>query len=418
MQIKIGADSEIGKLQGVIIHSPGPEVENMTPKNAERALYSDILNLSVASEEYSQLSGVLKKVSQTFEVKDLLKETLKSEEAKSNLITSVCHGDKKLEDRLLSMSNHNLALGLIEGIEIIRDNLTSYLSKEKYDLRPLHNFFFTRDSAMVINNFAFIARMASKVRQRETEIIKSIFSYNPLFDTKIIDPLDFANNGLNFSIEGGDILMAREDVLIIGNGCRTSTEGIDILLEIVKKYSRGKFHIIVQELPYSPESFIHLDMVFTLLDHDKYMAFEPLILKLNKYQTVHIEIENNKVSRIRDMRDIPTALKSLGMDMDGVKCGGRKDPWVMEREQWHSGGNFFAIEPGKLLGYSRNIHTLEEMSDHGFAVIKARDVIDGKCHPDDYNRCVIGIDGSELSRGGGGARCMTMPISRLPLSKS
>ena len=100
--------------------------------------------------------------------------------------------------------------------------------------------------------------------------------------------------------------------------------------------------------------------------------------------------------------------------MDAVKCGGDNDDWVMEREQWHSGANFFALAPGKLLSYSRNSHTLEEMSKHGFEILKAGEVISGKQNPDNYQRCVIGIDGSELSRGGGGARCMTMPISRLP----
>ena len=45
-------NSEIGELEAVILHTPGPEVENMTPKSVERALYSDILNLSVAQQEY------------------------------------------------------------------------------------------------------------------------------------------------------------------------------------------------------------------------------------------------------------------------------------------------------------------------------------------------------------------------------
>lgn len=414
MQINIGLDSELGKLEGVIIHTPGPEVENMNPKNAERALYSDILNLSVARQEYAQLSGVLKKVCNTFEVVDLLKETLEVQSARDIIIKGACENCTGLIERLSLMDSSLLARKLVEGVEIDRKNLTSYLSKEKYDLRPLHNFFFTRDSAVVINNHVLISRMASKVRQREAMIMKNIFKYHPLFSANIIDPMDFADNPSKISIEGGDILMARKDIIIIGNGSRTSTEGIDSIIEIAKKYSENKFHIIVQELPYTPESFIHLDMVFTLLDHDKYMAFEPLILKMNKFQTVHIEIDRHNVSSIKDVKDIPTVLSSLGMDMEGVKCGGDNDDWVMEREQWHSGANFFAIAPGKLLGYSRNIHTLEEMSKHGFAILKANEVISGKCNPDDYQKCVIGIDGSELSRGGGGARCMTMPISRLP----
>ena len=70
--VPIRISSETSPLEAVILHRPGPEVENMTPANAERALYSDILNLSVASEEYDQLKGVLDKVSRTFEVRELL----------------------------------------------------------------------------------------------------------------------------------------------------------------------------------------------------------------------------------------------------------------------------------------------------------------------------------------------------------
>ena len=100
-------------------------------------------------------------------------------------------------------------------------------------------------------------------------------------------------------MEGGDILIARDDILLLGNGARTSTQGIDLLAARLGALApEGRRHIIVQQLPRTPESFIHLDMVFTLLDKDKCMVFEPLILGDNQYQTVHITMENGKVVKI------------------------------------------------------------------------------------------------------------------------
>ena len=63
-KLKIEVQSEIGRLNAVLLHRPGAEVENMTPRNVQRALYSDILNLSIAQNEYEQLSGVLSKAFQ------------------------------------------------------------------------------------------------------------------------------------------------------------------------------------------------------------------------------------------------------------------------------------------------------------------------------------------------------------------
>ncbi len=71
-KLTLNVQSEIGKLEAVMLHYPGPEVENMTPKNAQRALYSDILNLSIAQKEYAQLKGVLEKTSSVYKVSDLL----------------------------------------------------------------------------------------------------------------------------------------------------------------------------------------------------------------------------------------------------------------------------------------------------------------------------------------------------------
>lgn len=414
--LKIDIQSEIGRLDAVLLHWPGREVENMTPRNVQRALYSDILNLSIAQKEYEQLYGVLSKVSDVYEVRRELVKVLDKPEPREELLRRICETEEVMSylDLLMAMPSEELARVLIEGLPARIDTLTSYLRNEYYALYPLYNFYFTRDAAVTIGNQALICRMANKVRMRESFIMDAIYRSSGSFECTVVD----ANRGRSESsrviMEGGDILIAREDILIIGNGVRTTSQGIDFMVDQFRRcYPAGRHHVIVQQLPSEPESFIHLDMVFTLLDKDKCMIFKPLIMEANQYQTVHITIDEGKVSSIRPVTGLLPALKSLGMDLEPVICGGL-DEWDQEREQWHSGANFFSFAPGKVITYGRNIHTLEELDRNGFEVVRALDFIDGKA--DDVvfgNRpCAIAIDGSELPRGGGGARCMTMPLSR------
>ena len=416
MSIKTCINSEIGALEGVVIHEPGPEVENMTPDNAERALYSDILNLRIASMEYRQLKGILEKVSKTYEVKTLLEELLEDPAIKENLLREIFIREGLKEDagQYLPEEPKELARQLIEGIVLERDNLTRYLSQERFLLKPLHNLFFTRDASMGINDKIMIGRMAASVRERESIIMDFIFNRHPLFDTKTLNPLKPSGNipsDLKSTIEGGDFEVAREDVFLIGTGVRTSSQGIDYIIETLKQDKDKTYHIIVKELPPTPESFIHLDMVFTFLDTDSCLVYDPVIYGMSRFRTIHMTIEGGKVSLIKEVPNIPRALKKLGFDLKPVSCGG-KDTWVQEREQWHSGANFLAFAPGKLIGYERNVHTVEELNNMGFEVLKAEEVISGGANPDNYRKCVITIQGSELARGGGGARCMTMPFRR------
>ncbi len=410
--IEVSVNSEIGELEALIMHTPGPEVENMTPKNAERALYSDILNLSVASGEYSRLSGVLSAITNTLFVEDLLSDIVKDENLKNDLVFRICANEcsERISGDLMGLDPRSLSKILIQGVPLKRNNLTRFLSEDNFSLKPLHNFFFTRDSSVAIYDHILIPKMANKVREREALIMETIFSHHPLFKTWIYNPFHTEKGFPDLHMEGGDILVARKDIILMGVGSRTSSQGVDYMIDRMKE-KKDKRHIIIQELPSKPESFIHLDMTFTLLDRDHCMVYEPLILTPNRYTTVHIEIDNGNV-RLNTVKNIPDRLRELGLDLKISYCGGKGDPITQEREQWHSGANFFAFAPGKVIGYSRNVHTLDDLDKNGFSIIQSQDIIDGKVHPDDYQRCVVVFDGSELARGGGGARCMTMPVKR------
>ncbi len=414
--MKINVNSEIGELEGVIIHTPGNEVENMTPKNAERALYSDILNLSVINKEYSQFKKVLQKVTKVYEVSDLLKKVVSQKNSKKNLIEKICitQNTNHLLDYLMDLTPQQLTKQLIEGVPLIKNSFSNYLNKNRFELQPLHNFFFTRDASMTVNDKVLIAKLANKVRSREAIIMEAIFNQKSIFETTTVNAESHLQNG-KITFEGGDVLVARKDVILIGLGARTTPEGVDFLIDHFNK-DKTKKDLIIQLLPKEPESFIHLDMIFTFLDNDKCLIYPPVVLDQPAFQTIHIRLDNGKVKFIREEKNILTALSKLRIKVEPIACGGNNDEWIQEREQWHSGANFFAIAPGKIIGYGRNEHTINEINKCGFEVIKAKDVINNKVKLHNYKKFVVTIEGAELARGGGGARCMTMPINRKDIS--
>lgn len=414
--------SEVGRLRGVIIHSPGAEVSSMAPTETEGALFSDIINMSVAHREYAMISDILSRFATTYEVRDLLAQVLEDASSKQKVLDRIeaiepsinekKHG-RRLKDLLLDTDARTLAGLLVEGVEFDRDNVERFFSKDRYLLVPMYNFFFTRDSSMSVGRNVLAGRMANAVRERESVIMKSIFDFTPEFQTEVMDVSPYDRGGdRKVTVEGGDVLMLREDVIVVGCGLRTTPRAIDAFIDqLARKAGRREVHVFVQELPRSLESFIHLDMVFTMVDKDKCVIYEPVIRNNRQYRTLHVRICDGRQAGVKQEPGLLEALETVGMELKPIFCGG--DTVVnQQREQWHSGANFFAVGPGKVLGYARNYYTAEAMNKAGFEIIKAADVIDGKVDANAHDKFFITLDVSELARGGGGLRCMTMPVHR------
>lgn len=409
-RIKVNVNSEIGQLQHVLIHTPGQELENMTPDTAHHYLYSDILNLQVAQKEYGYFKKVLQKATKVHEVTDLLTDILRDEKIKSLLVNKIC----KMEDReflvnyLLNMPPEMLSRQLIEGVTL-KD--VSFINKDRFALPPLPNLFFMRDASFTMFDNVMISQMATQVRARECVILDAIFNTHPLFETKVVNPVIRHSISSGGTVEGGDVLILRDDVVLCGLGSRSNMHGMEALVEHLKTKG-GVKHLFIQELPLTPESFIHLDMVFTMLDVNKCMAYKPVIMD-PVYKTYHITIDGQKTS-VETCSNLIKALRNVGIDLEPIFCGGGDD-YHGSREQWHSGCNFFCLAPGKFIGYGRNNYTLQTLSEAGFNIVTAADVVNNKVNLANQSKCIIAFEGNELSRGGGGARCMTMPVQRMPV---
>lgn len=411
MSIEISLNSEIGALQTVVVHTPGQEMENMTPATAAEVLYDDILNLPLALAEHNQLRGVLDQVATVVEFHDLLTEVVGRERVRRALIeelTELFRCPEVFTD-LVEMEPEKLAIQLVHGTPKKPDSLEKYLQPSRYAIPPLPNAFFTRDATMCVNDRVVIGSMAYRARAAEALLLKSVFKYHPRIQSGGFYYDGTANPDSEVTIEGGDLLVIREDLIVIGYSERTSVAGIDRLMRAIA--SQGPVtDFIVVEIP-KTRATIHLDMIFTMVDRDQCVVFPPLITGNQRCRAFHCRFGTGEGARIEEYPDVLAALAAQGVDLAPVACGGQ-DSFHQEREQWASGANFFAFGPGRILGYKHNMYTLEALSSAGFDVLDAEDLLEGRSELPAEGRVVVSIDGAELSRGGGGCRCMTMPLAR------
>ena len=404
----VSVTSEIGTLQSVIVHSPGGELDAVTPGNRDEYLYDDIVDSEQARREHHRFVAVLERFATVYQVRDLLGDILDDAQARQLLIEETMDivPSNSLAREISQSDVPTLVRMLIEGREERRGPLSAALNRSAYMLPPLPNLFFTRDSGMVAGEHVLVGSMRYAIRWTEAIIMKALFSHHPKLANAGILYDGASERRVNHTLEGGDIHYLRRDLLLLGFSDRSSPAAIDQIASIFFEHTAVR-DIIIVVMPQEATA-IHLDMIFTQVDREICVVYPPHFMGPERLPVLHWRRD---AAVIQERSSIFEALKECGMPVEAVMCGGdkRRD---QEREQWASGCNFTALRPGVVLSYNRNDATLREMEKMGFAIVDAGSYLTGHTKVRDGDRAVISFDGSELVRGGGGARCMTCPVVR------
>ena len=395
--------SEIGKLNKVLLHRIGGEVDGLVPDNFARLLFDDIPYLKVAQQEHDRFADILRKngVEVVYYVDEVAKAIEKpdiKDRFMREMLDEVNFSSRGVKEAiyayLIAMTPHDLVNKVIAGIR--KTDIPDYKPRtlaekinEAYPfyLDPMPNMYFTRDQAACVGNGVTIHHMSTATRRRESMLFRYIYEFNS----------DFAPAGTEkwydyndpFSLEGGDILVLSKDIVAVGLSQRTTAAGIERLTKNLLAESDFR-KVLVFNIP-KRRAFMHLDTVLTMVDHDKFTIHPEIEGPLQIYELSLKANEEIKLKSItEDLDDI--LAKELGLPgVRLIRCGG-DDVMAAQREQWNDGSNTLGIAPGKVITYERNYVTNDLLDKNGIEVLT--------------------MPSSELSRGRGGPRCMSCPVNR------
>ena len=396
--------SEIGRLRKVLLHRPGRELENLMPEYLDRLLFDDIPYLKAAQEEHDAFADCLRKCGvEVLYLRDLVAQSMVNDSVREELVESFLdeaglegHRIRAIvKDYFSAMDNLTLVDTMMAGIRksdirgFETGKLSDYLSFTADDypflVDPMPNLYFTRDPFATIGTGVSLHKMHTVTRNRETLFGKFIFEHHPLYEKAP----KWYDRGETSSIEGGDILVLSPKVLAVGISQRTQEDSIDKFARTVLSISQTFQKVLAFNIPKS-RSFMHLDTVFTMVDRDKFTVHPNILHEITVFV---LEMDGGKV-RIKEEQGTLENILKEHLELDQVtliRCG--SDNVVdSAREQWSDGSNTLAIAPGEVVVYGRNYVTNRILEDNGV-----------KIHT---------IPCSELSRGRGGPRCMSMPFVR------
>ncbi len=400
-----GADSEVGRLQTVLLHRPGNELKRLTPRNNDRLLFDGIPWVSRAQEEHDAFAEALRaRDVEVLYLTALLAETLASEVARNHAITTALAGlhlgdtmRGYLARFLHDASPDELTGYLTAGIrnDEVRGGfglVTSLLASDDFLIDPLPNLLFTRDSSVWVRDRVAVTSLAMPARARETQLTELIYTEHPRFQgTRKIHGWHHEH------VEGGDVLLLAPGVIAVGVGERTTPAGVE-------RFARQAFHAdlahTVLAVPITQErATMHLDTVCTMVDVDKIVMYPNVADSLQAYAVTladRADDDRDLVLQVADAEPfLVAAAKAMGIDaLHQIDTG--LDPVTAEREQWDDGNNTLALAPRVAVAYERNDETNARLEEAGIEVVR--------------------IAGSELGSGRGGPRCMSCPVSRAPLA--
>lgn len=398
----ISVYSEIAKLKTVLLHCPGEEIENIMPEYLQELLFNEIIYLKQARKEHNEFADILRKEGvEVLYLTDLMADILEDYNIRQEFLREfLAEGKVSAQglpeatmEFLKSYSPKELARKCIIGVrkEELKDSMPKLLAtmvKNPYPfyIDPIPNLYFQRDPFASIGRGISLNVMANETRNRETLFAKYIFTYHPRF--KNVNR--WYNRDKAHPIEGGDILVLSDKVVAIGVSFRTNPIAIEKLAHNLLTSDESFESVLAFDIPKAPQ-YMHLDRVFTMVDHDQFSIYsgikEPLdvySITKNKDNGLNINYEHKELSSIlKEHLHLP--------EVNLIKCGGG-DTIAGSREQWNDGSNTLAISPGKVICYDRNYVTNENLRKNNIEVIE--------------------FQSYELSRGSGGPRCMSMPIKR------
>lgn len=395
--------SEIGKLNKVLLHRLGSEIEALTPDNFERLLFDDIPFLKVARQEHDRFAEVLREngieviyyVDET--AKALADDKIKKQFILDFIERSNIHAEglkESMFEFLYKMPADKLVEKVIAGIkktDLEIRNVTSLAdlatSDYPYYTDPMPNLYFTRDPGACVGDGLNVHHMSTAARRREALLLQYMYRYNK----------DFAPEGTNLwydydneeSIEGGDVLVLSKDIVAIGLSQRTTAIGIERFARNILGQSSFK-KVLVFDIP-KKRAFMHLDTVFTMVDYDKFTIHPEIEGPLRLFEITLGKNGDPVFSTITDELKGILAKELHLPAVDLIRCGGT-DLVAAQREQWNDGSNTLCIAPGTVVTYERNYVTNDLLDKKGIKVLS--------------------IPSAELSRGRGGPRCMSCPVHR------